>query len=62
MDLRQLSTVWLVRLYNRVGARMLAGYGYQPYGFDTRTLRINHPGLWVILDAIAAEYKRRLHS
>lgn len=36
------------RLYNRIMARMTAGDGYQPFGYDMVTLRITRPA-WASL-------------
>lgn len=58
-DLRTLSTANLFRLYHRVWARMTAGDGYQPFGYDLITLELTRPGWLAVLWAISTEFDRR---
>ena len=44
-SLAQLSDKALGRLYRRLHGRITSGQGYQPFGFDMRTLRLTRPGL-----------------
>lgn len=58
-DVRTLSTSNLCRLLYRVWDRMTAGDGYQPFGYDRRTLAITCPGWLAILDSVNSELNRR---
>lgn len=39
-----LTRAQAVRAYRRLHAQVTEGYGYQPFGFDVPTMKINHPG------------------
>ncbi len=58
-DLRFLTTSALVRLYHRACERMTRGDGYQPFGYDARTLWLTCPGYMEILTGIKSELLRR---
>ena len=44
--LSKLTHYELSLLSNRIWDSMVESYGYQPFGFDARTMRINHPVGW----------------
>lgn len=51
----------LYRLYCRLDARMRTGQGYQPFGYDWPTLRMNNPGLYVAMKATLAALRTLTH-
>lgn len=60
--LEQMTTPRLVRLYNKCYARMdyePGGHGWPWYGWDWPTLRICHPGWYVVLRAIYDIIRKR---
>jgi hypothetical protein len=52
----------LVRLYVRSWERMTQGDGYQPFGYDSRTLWLTRPSWMRHIDAIRAEVHRRIDA
>lgn len=34
------------RIYRKLWAHITQGDGYQPFGYDARTLRLTHPGFF----------------
>jgi hypothetical protein len=44
------------RLYNKAFARMSAGDGYQPFGYDMPTLSITRPAWALVIRAIASAH------
>lgn len=44
--LSKLTHYELSLLSNRIWDSMVESYGYQPFGFDARTMRMNHPVDW----------------
>jgi hypothetical protein len=50
----------LVRLYRRAWERMTRGDGYQPFGYDHRTLWLTRPSWMRHIDAMRTEIRRRL--
>lgn len=44
--LSKLTRYELGLLSNRIWDSMVESYGYQSFGFDARTMRINHPIEW----------------
>lgn len=49
----------LQRLKDRIWEDMTAGDGYQAFGYDARTMRINHPIEWPLFCAINQEQRER---
>lgn len=59
MTLGNLTDEQLKRLYKKVYRKIREGYGYQPFGFDWPTLRINKPGMAKVLKNILEEIEIR---
>lgn len=53
-----MSRTQLERLYRRAYERMAREDGYQPYGYDWRTLRITKPGWVTALERILVAIKQ----
>lgn len=62
MTLDDLSLKQLQRLYRIAYARMSAGDGYQPFGYDWRTLWMTKPGWAKILQDIEMTVNSKLQS
>lgn len=59
MTLQDMTTKQVDRLYRRVWARMTDGDGYQPFGYDRRTLALTRPTWLALIDTVHAEVVRR---
>ena len=56
---RMLTDCELNRLENRIWRAMTYADGYQMYGYDAVTLRLNHPIAYPAWDAVCREQRRR---
>lgn len=59
MTLADMTTKQLDRLHANIWRRMTAGDGYQPFGYDARTLKLTKPTWYALCLQLHAEYKRR---
>ena len=46
------------RAYNRLWKKVTFGDGYQPYGYDTPTMNITHPGFTPAVNRLKESYKK----
>jgi hypothetical protein len=57
--LASLTDDQLVRLFWRAWRRMTEGDGYQPFGYDWRTLRITKPSWFPVIRTLQDELEKR---
>jgi hypothetical protein len=62
VKLAEMTDQQLVPLYLRLWERMTRGDGYQPFGYDSVTLRLTRPSWMRYIDAIRAEVYRRIDA
>lgn len=59
--LELMTNTQLINMQHKVWKKMTGGDGYQPFGYDSRTMNICHPVDYPVYQEITEELKKRAH-